>query len=991
MKITHRKITASTDVPVRIPAPFRDYYDVASDAEVAAYTGCTPKEGEPTPCEAANGYDVKHLGWALAKPEYRDALGDDGIDLVEMITSGWDSNKIQLAYTVGKKIFPVEPRDLTDVQVTASTVTASAITKVPAPFDKYYQIMSDEEVEELTGEPAHPSPCEDCEGYDVKSLCYLAPKKAYEDILFDNGIGDVELLREGNRIFVGYCVHDRVYSVDESELPEMREDVESSTCITAASQIQIPETYSEYYEVLSDNAYEQLTGKPAHPSPCEANNTRKPGHEVDHICYVVAKPEYKQNLDEFGFGILEVMKERNAKDYVDPAGLYKYSPYSGINRVSITDVKQAALRPWDAYQSSSYSDDIDEREEAFGDDPVGGIATMFSISYEDAETIFDWYDAEGATEDFDNVRDFLDFVNDDILNMLDAADDQYFANQIRAALGYDPVELDEDGDIKGCDQVSVNSAVDTGLEYWYYSRHGFGIGTIPKGVQVLDWYEEGYKTWMKLDKMLTTAELNEFDLKEQTPPEGVTTHNGDIIEGCSNINASECKQVSEDDNSIEYVVTDTEINGDNVEACDVSFFDKAAQQIEGQSNEIDTCSTVEGNSSVNKIDIDALKAELNDAIIEYMVSEGFTRPGTPKESKYAVYADDYFVLEVTKDSIDNEDCIKCEVRAELGFDGFMRLTEEFLDPIVKKYDNDSYFDMVDGGIAEAYIVNANRPIEGASDDSAAIDKLRESYLNSEDDAETANVADVTPEDIIIDIPVNTVVNVEEDTAWKLEDASFLEDYVTDDISLDKLAEDFQDVLAWAVPAEAGKYNIKADVTLVYTASPALYEGYSYFLNPKESKVTPSSVEPASKIEESTKIQEGQEVTAASEPMMTEADLNRAILEGKPFDLASFKKYKSKAMSPDILTADKIEAGDIIAVTEDATEVNLGTVVKIISINDPVFAVDWADYTFHVLLMESPEKYWNRGLDPYRNSTLQPGDEMNLHFDADDYVGPLVLE
>ena len=125
--------------------------------------------------------------------------------------------------------------------------------------------------------------------------------------------------------------------------------------------------------------------------------------------------------------------------------------------------------------------------------------------------------------------------------------------------------------------------------------------------------------------------------------------------------------------------------------------------------------------------------------------------------------------------------------------------------------------------------------------------------------------------------------------------------------------------------------------------------------------------------------------------MTEADLDQAILEGKPFDLASFKKYKSKAMSPDILTADKIEAGDIIAVTEDATEVNLGTVVKIISVNDSDHTVDWADYTFHVLLMKSPEKYWNRGINPYRNSTVQPGDEMDLHFDADDYVGPLVLE
>jgi hypothetical protein len=78
----------------------------------------------------------------------------------------------------------------------------------------------------------------------------------------------------------------------------------------------------------------------------------------------------------------------------------------------------------------------------------------------------------------------------------------------------------------------VVAAVDTGMDYWYFTRHGLGPGTIPKDVTVLDTVEDGYDTWVLLDKMLTTAELHEFDLKEQCPPEGSVSNNGVKIE-CS--------------------------------------------------------------------------------------------------------------------------------------------------------------------------------------------------------------------------------------------------------------------------------------------------------------------------------------------------------------------------------------------------------------------------------------------------------------------------
>lgn len=771
MKITRKKITASTS-SLKIPAPFDKYYDIASDAEINEYTGYIPEEGELSPCEDCEGYEAKHLSWVIAKPEYRDALANSGLDAVELISEGRDT---MLAYVVGDRIFAVDEEDMADAigsdKIESSTkIEASAMPKIPAPFDDYYQVMSDEEVEELTGDSAHPSPCEDCEGYDIEHICYLAPKRAYEDELFDSGIGDVELLREGNRVFVGYCVHDRIYSVSESDLP-LYKDLASSTAI--------------------------------------------------------------------------------------------------------------------------YSEDDDPGRDAFEDDPVAGIAAMLSISYDDAEDIFDRYDAVGSTADYDDISEFLDFVNDDIRASLEGK------NSVIGPMN-DSLKESISRGIEGCDQVPIESAVDTGLEYWYYSRHGMGPGTIPQGVQVEDWYEEGYKTWMKLNKMLTTAELNAFELKEQTPPTGVTTHNGDVIEGCSSVNAAECVQVSEDEDSINYVVSDTETDSEPVEASEDFVVDYKIPD-----------------------DPEFIKKEEQKRIARETADEDDAYDAEHKEGIYA--ADD---------------------DAEL---------DDYLD------DDDKFFE-------------------------------RRKYNDTDFDEEAAEKVKYDDEYMNISLS-DALVTVEPDTSWKLENEELIKAYATDDIPFDRLMEDFEFVFAWAVPSAPGRYEITADVSLLYKAHTDWDGSVYYEFDAKDSKVYPIDTKPAGRdfdepvdetIEESTNIEtseEPAEVTAS----MTEAELDDALLNGKPFDLATFKKYKTNA-EDDAVTADEVVVGDVIAVTEDASETNLGTVVKILSINDPDRVVDWASYTFHVQLLESPEQYWHNGLDPYRDVELQPGDEMDLHFDADDYVG-----
>lgn len=84
-----------------------------------------------------------------------------------------------------------------------------------------------------------------------------------------------------------------------------------------------------------------------------------------------------------------------------------------------------------------------------------------------------------------------------------------------------------------------------------------------------------------------------------------------------------------------------------------------------------------------------VKEALTKKIISYMKSEGF------EEDE----AEDYFIVEVRESETGD---LVAEVRAELDFEGSMKLAE-ILDPVVRKYDKEAYFDAVTNGIIEAVI------------------------------------------------------------------------------------------------------------------------------------------------------------------------------------------------------------------------------------------------------------------------------------------------
>lgn len=67
--------------------------------------------------------------------------------------------------------------------------------------------------------------------------------------------------------------------------------------------------------------------------------------------------------------------------------------------------------------------------------PYTAVKKAFpKVSKDVQEIIAGWYDIEGAAEDFDNNNEFADFMQSDIQDMLDAADDNPDTNRVISEL-----------------------------------------------------------------------------------------------------------------------------------------------------------------------------------------------------------------------------------------------------------------------------------------------------------------------------------------------------------------------------------------------------------------------------------------------------------------------------------------------------------------------------------------------------------------------------
>ena len=54
-------------------------------------------------------------------------------------------------------------------------------------------------------------------------------------------------------------------------------------------------------------------------------------------------------------------------------------------------------------------------------------------------------------------------------------------------------------------------------EYWYFTHHGVQPGSIPRNTPVLDVVDEACGSYFSTNRVLTTKELNEYEIKEAVP------------------------------------------------------------------------------------------------------------------------------------------------------------------------------------------------------------------------------------------------------------------------------------------------------------------------------------------------------------------------------------------------------------------------------------------------------------------------------------------
>lgn len=140
---------------------------------------------------------------------------DDYYESFDQYVDDTLDNVVVELINMNKDVKPVMVYNST--QVTSSTA-GNASFRIPSPFDKYYELMSEKDLEDLTGVDAGDYPCEECEGYDVKHLAWAVARPKYEDALADQGIDIVELVKEDGKLFLGYVVNDVIESVSIDDL-----------------------------------------------------------------------------------------------------------------------------------------------------------------------------------------------------------------------------------------------------------------------------------------------------------------------------------------------------------------------------------------------------------------------------------------------------------------------------------------------------------------------------------------------------------------------------------------------------------------------------------------------------------------------------------------------------------------------------------------------------------------------------------------------------
>lgn len=232
------------------------------------------------------------------------------------------------------------------------------------------------------------------------------------------------------------------------------------------------------------------------------------------------------------------------------------------------------------------------------------------------------------------------------------------------------------------------------------------------------------------------------------------------------------------------------------------------QDIKAYNDEINASSDI---TSAQKTGVEWIKTKVWNAIVAKLEDDGWE----PDDIS------DYVFVDVTQE----DDRIRVEVRAELSYEGLEELIES-IDPIVQEYDNNAYFEPVEPGIAEAYIYNLSN-ITSSETVEAGIYDVPDRPL---DPPEDNSWEELDSDDEVIELTLDAIVHIDEDGNWEYDDTNYpwaaspdnkRGDWYTDQYDVyigDKtsIVEYVDELLEPMMPAKAGEYHIKGDVTLVFS-------------------------------------------------------------------------------------------------------------------------------------------------------------------------------
>ena len=242
---------------------------------------------------------------------------------------------------------------------------------------------------------------------------------------------------------------------------------------------------------------------------------------------------------------------------------------------------------------------------------------------------------------------------------------------------------------------------------------------------------------------------------------------------------------------------------------DYEYYDEYRAWLEECEGDVECSTNVAASTS------DDLLADIRQAVSEFMVTMGFE----------FFEAASYSHVEIHQNS--ENGCSEVEVRAELDYDDMVELAD-ILNPIVERYDDESYFEQVEPGIMVACVGSA---VLGSFNDWRVKD-----YMLTPPEPDEPDILPTERVDVEVEVLGKIAVDEDGDFEWlEYDGEKVLRDPLYDQVifkDYNDILDCVNDVILEDVPMDTGTYEVKGVVTLVFDISDVerVYETDLFFDN-----------------------------------------------------------------------------------------------------------------------------------------------------------------